>query len=318
MFSSIQNIALVGVILSLIVLVVGKQGSAVGAFRGVAKTIMIPALLVYVALFWVQQVPAGHVKVATLFGEVQSQVYAEGLHFPVNPLYVWDQYDVRQKTHKFDKMGVPSQDQLISHFDVSLQYRIIGTKAPEIKKNTGTAGDVVAIHVVPYFRSLIREQGKTVANAEEFYSESVQNRMQVDMMEALTRTLEPIGIEMQGILIRNVILPPFIAKAVEDKKRREQEAEKQKAELKRFTTEQEQKIATANAEFEAAKLEEQRIRLLADAEAYKIKQINQAAQQSPAYIQLKQIEAWNGILPTYMGGDGTLPILDLRTARESN
>lgn len=318
MFSSIQNIALIGVILSMIVLVLGKQGSAVGAFRGIAKTIMIPAVIVYVALFWVQQVPAGHVKVATLFGEVQTQVYPEGLHFPVNPLYVWDQYDVRQKTQKFDKMGVPSQDQLISHFDVSLQYRIIGQKAPEIKKNTGTAGDVVAIHVVPYFRSLIREQGKTVANAEEFYSESVQNRMQVEMMEALTQTLEPVGIEMQGILIRNVILPPFIAKAVEDKKRREQEAEKQKAELKRFTTEQEQKIATANAEFEAAKLEEQRIRLLADAEAYKIKQINQAAQQSPAYIQLKQIEAWNGILPTYMGGDGTLPILDLRTARDAN
>ncbi len=109
-----------------------------------------------------------------------------------------------------------------------------------------------------------------------------------------------------------MVLPPFIAQAVEDKKRREQEAEKQKAELKRFSTEQEQKIATANAEFEAAKLGEQRIRLLADAEAYKIKQINQAAQQSPAYIQLKQIEAWNGILPRYMGGEGTMPMLDLR------
>jgi len=71
-----------------------------------------------------------------------------------------------------------------------------------------------------------------------------------------------------------------------DKKRREQEAE-----LKRFSIEQEQKIVTANAEFEAAKLEEQKIRLLADVEAYKIEKINKAAQQSPAYIQLKQIEA---------------------------
>ena len=168
--------------------------------------------------------------------------------------------------------------------------------------------------MVPYFRSLIREQGKTVANAEEFYSESVQNRMQVEMMAALTSKLKPIGIEMQGILIRNVILPQFIARAVEDKKRREQEAEKQKAELKRFTTEQEQKIATANAEFEAAKLEEQKIRLLADAEAYKIEQITKAAQKSPAYIQLKQIEAWNGILPRYMG-EGNMPILDLRSSQ---
>ena len=312
MFENIQFIAIVVVIASLAILLIGRQGSAIYAFRGLAKTLIAPALIVFVALFCVQQVPAGHVKVATLFGKVQDQVYAEGLHFPVNPLYAWNEYDVRQKTLKFDKMGVPSQDQLISHFDVSLQYRLIGNRAPAIKKNTGTAQDVVQIHVVPYFRSLIREQGKTVANAEEFYSEAVQNRMQVEMMQALTTKLEPIGIEMQGILIRNVILPPFIAKAVEDKKRREQEAEKQKAELKRFTTEQEQKIATANAEFEAAKLEEQKIRLLADAEAYKIEKINEAAQKSPAYIQLKQIEAWNGILPKYVGGEN-MPILDLRT-----
>ncbi len=311
MFENIQFISIAIAILSLIVLVMGKPNSQLSAFRGLAKTAVAPAFIVFVALFCVQQVPAGHVKVATLFGKVQDHVYAEGLHFPVNPLYAWNQYDVKQKTLKFDRMGVPSQDQLISHFDVSLQYRLIGTKAPQIKKNTGTAVDVVNIHLVPYFRSLMREQGKTVANAEEFYSESVQNRMQIKMMSELTSKLEPIGIEMQGILIRNVILPPFIAKAVEDKKRREQEAEKQKAELKRFTTEQEQKIATANAEFEAAKLEEQKIRLLADAEAYKIEKINKAAQQSPAYIQLKQIEAWNGTLPKYVGGEN-MPILDLR------
>ncbi len=311
MFENLQLIAILAFVVSAIVLIVGKQNSQLSAFKNLAKMVIAPAFIVFVALYCVQQVPAGHVKVATLFGKVQDQVYAEGLHFPVNPLYAWNEYDVRQKTLKFDKMGVPSQDQLISHFDVSIQYRLIGTKAPEIKKNTGSSADVVNIHVVPYFRSLIREQGKTVANAEEFYSESVQNRMQIEMMSALTQKLEPIGIEMQGILIRNVILPPFIAKAVEDKKRREQEAEKQKAELKRFSTEQEQKIATANAEFEAAKLEEQKIRLLADAEAYKIEKINQAAQKSPAYIQLKQIEAWNGVLPKYVGGEN-MPILDLR------
>jgi len=314
MFQNIQFIAILIVLASIVVIIAGKANKTLGPFTGLAKFAVLPAFLLFVALFCVHQVPAGHVKVATLFGKVQNEVYDEGLHFPVNPLYSWHEYDVRQKTLKFDKMGVPSQDQLISHFDVSLQYRLIGGLAPEIKKNTGSATDVVAIHVIPYFRSLIREQGKTVANAEEFYSESVQNRMQVQMMQALTEKLKPIGIEMQGILIRNVILPQFIARAVEDKKRREQEAEKQKAELKRFTTEQEQKIATANAEFEAAKLEEQRIRLLADAEAYKIEKINKAAEESPAYIQLKQVEAWNGVLPRYMG-EGNMPILDLRSTQ---
>ncbi|MEO0368407.1 MAG: SPFH domain-containing protein [Pseudomonadota bacterium] len=314
MFQTVQTFSMFALIACLIILLIGKEGSPIGAFRGLAKTLVLPAVVLFLALFCVQQVPAGHVKVATLFGKVQEQVYEEGLHFPVNPLYSWNEYDVRQKTIKFDAMGVPSRDQLISLFDVSLQYRLIGSTAPEIKKNTGSARDVVNIHLIPYFRSLMREQGKTVANAEEFYSEAVQNRMQVDMMGALTTKLQPVGIEMQGILIRNVVLPQFIAQAVEAKKRREQEAEKQKAELKRFTTEQEQKIATANAEFEAAKLEEQRIRLLADAEAYKIEKINQAAQQSPAYIQLKQIEAWDGILPKYVGGEN-MPILDLRVGQ---
>lgn len=314
MFSNIQTIAAVALIISVVVLFAIDKDSKFSRYVGLARAIVVPALIAFLAMFCVQQVPAGHVKVATLFGRVVDKPYTEGLHFPVNPLYAWFQYDVRQKTLKFDKMGVPSQDQLISHFDVSLQYRLIGAHTPDIKKNTGTAKDVVQIHVIPYFRSLVREQGKTVRNAEEFYSETVQQRMQVQMMEALTKKLKPIGIEMQGILIRNVILPQFIAKAVEDKKRREQEAEKQKAELRRFTTEQEQKIATANVEFEAAKLEEQKIRLLADAEAYKIAKINQAAQESPAYIQLKQIEAWNGTLPKYMGGDN-MPILDLRTAK---
>ena len=314
MFSSIQAIALFAFLASIVVIVIGKQNKTVSAFSPLGKIVVLPALLVFVSLYCVQQVPAGHVKVSSLFGKVQDKVYEEGLHFPVNPLYTWDTYNVKNQSLKFDKMGVPSQDQLISHFDVSVQYRVIRALAPEMKRNTGTALDAVNVHVVPHFRSLIREQGKTVANAEEFYSEAVQTRMQIEMIDALSKTLNPVGIEIQDILIRNVILPRFIAGAVEDKKRREQEAEKQKAELKRFTTEQEQKIATANVEFEAAKLEEQKIRLLADAEAYKIEKINKAAQQSPAYIQLKQIEAWNGVLPRYMG-EGNMPILDLRSTK---
>ena len=53
-------------------------------------------------------------------------------------------------------------------------------------------------------------------------------------------------------VIRDINLPPFIAKAIEAKKEREQEVEKQKAELERYRTEQQQKIAQAKAEREAA------------------------------------------------------------------
>ena len=56
-----------------------------------------------------QSIPAGHVGVATLFGEVQPKHFTEGLKIPVNPLYQWHLYDVRQKTHS-ETSNVPSQD----------------------------------------------------------------------------------------------------------------------------------------------------------------------------------------------------------------
>ena len=113
------------------------------------------------------------------------------------------------------------------------------------------------------------------------------------------------------MLIRGVVLPKVINDTIEETKRREQEVLKQQAELQRFTTEQEQKVAQANAEYEAAKLEAQKIKELADAEAYKVNVINKQLEQSPNYIELKKVEQWNGVLPVYAGGDN-VPMIDLR------
>ena len=70
-----------------------------------------------------QQVPAGYVAVATLFGEVQPDPYEEGLHIPVNPFFEWYLYDVRQKSH-LEEANVPSQDQLQTKIQVSVQFRL--------------------------------------------------------------------------------------------------------------------------------------------------------------------------------------------------
>ena len=58
-------------------------------------------------------IPAGHVGVATLFGEVQDDLYPAGLQFPVNPLLKWVEFDTREKTH-MEEAEVPSQDQLLT------------------------------------------------------------------------------------------------------------------------------------------------------------------------------------------------------------
>ncbi len=268
-------------------------------------------------------VPVGHVAVATLFGEVEAKPYPEGLHFPVNPLLKWHFFDARQKTLK-DQANVPSQDQLQTKIDVSVQFRLIGSMAAKILKETGTFEDAVNVHLVPNLRSLLREQGKTVERAEDFFAEQTQEMLQVGIQTGLRAYLQNKGIDAQAVLIRDITLPPFITRAIESKKEREQEVEKQRAELERYRTEQQQLVAQATAQREAAEQEAIQRRLLADAQAYEIEKINSAIADNPAYVQLQALEALKEISKNpsskiyFLNGDSPqpLPLMNMGEALE--
>ncbi len=278
----------------------------------VGIAVLILMLLLVGGRFY-KTVPAGHVAVATLFGDVKPQPYEEGLHIPVNPLYSWYLYDTRQKSHK-ETASVPSQDQLQTRIDVSVQYRMVRTMTPQILKETGTAADMVTVHLVPTLRSLLREQGKSIERAEDFFQETTQENLQVALLSGLQEALASKGIEVQAVLIRDINLPPFITKAIEAKKEREQEVEKQKAELERFRTEQQQKIAQAEAERVAAEQEAVKKRVLADAQAYEIAKINKAIGNNPNYVKLKALQALQAISKDpaskiyFVNGDSPQPL----------
>lgn len=252
-------------------------------------TVIVLVIVIGIASTLFESVPAGHVAVAALFGKVREKPYAEGLHFPVNPLYRWHLYDARQKTHK-ETASVPSQDQLQTTIEVSVQYRLMRQEAPHILQETGDIRNVIEVHMVPKLRSLMREQGKSVKRAEDFFLETTQETLQLALFEQLSEYLLPKGVEVQAALIRDIQLPPFITKAIESKKEREQAVEKQKAELDRFKTEQQQKVAAAEAEREAAEQEAMMRRVLAEAQAYEIEQITKATAGNTTYLHLKAME----------------------------
>ena len=243
---------------------------------------------------FVKTIPPGHVGVATLFGSVVEQGYTQGLHIPVNPLYRWTLFDARQKTQD-ETARVPTQDQLQTDIDVSVQYRIDGSMAPEILEETGTAAAAVTVHLIPKLRSLLREQGKTIKRAEDFFKEKTQITLQTGLTDGLRDYLAPKGIIVSAVLIRDITLPPFIVQAIEQKKEREQAVEREKAELERVRTELQQQVAHAEAQNEASIQEAERMRTLADARAYEIRQINAAIANNPAYIQLQSLEALKAI-----------------------
>ncbi|MBT3716251.1 MAG: prohibitin family protein [Deltaproteobacteria bacterium] len=283
----------------------------------IPKPLIIISVIV-VAFMWFgsslyQKVPAGYVAVATLFGEVQEDPYEEGLHIPVNPFFEWYFYDVRQKSH-LEEANVPSQDQLQTKIQVSVQYRIEKNMAPKILKGTGNAKDVLRVHIVPKLRSLLREQGKAIIRAEDFFLEETQQNLQTSLLTGLEDYLIEKGVNVGAVLIRDISLPPFIIKAIESKKEREQEVEKQKAELERFATEQQQKVAQATAESEAANEQANKMRVLADAQAYEIEKINKAIGSNPNYVKLMALEALKAISKDpaskiyFMNGDSPSPL----------
>ena len=278
-------------------------------FKMSARAILAAAVLSIFASAIIT-VPAGHVRVATLFGKVLDDTYREGLHL-VNPLLEFTQFDLRQKTHK-ESAGIPAEDKLITRMDVSVQYRTIGEMTPEILRNTGTTQALIQVHLIPKLRSILREQGKGVQLSQDFFREEIQKQLQETLQLGLADFLAPKGLQVETVLIRDVQLPDVIRTAITETKRREQEVLKQQAELERFATEQDQKVKKAESELRAAKLEAQRIKELADAEAYKINVINKTLAQSPNYIELKKVEQWNGVLPVYTGGDN-IPMIDLRS-----
>ena len=280
---------------------------------GLASIVIVVVILALLSTLFFKSVEAGHVSVATFFGKIQPEAYQEGLHFPVNPLYGWHDYDVRQKTHK-EQVDVPSQDQLSTSIEVSVQYRLNRALAPQMLRDTGLAEQMIEVHLIPTLRSVLREQGKTVEKAENFFLEETQQMIQQTMQAALQEYCDPSGIEIQAVLRRDIQLPPFITKAIVSKKAREQEVEKQKAELERFRTEQEQVIAQAEAERKAAEEDAEKKKVLADAQAYEIEKINTAIAANPAYIQLEALKALQAISKDpaakiyFLNGDSPMPL----------
>jgi regulator of protease activity HflC (stomatin/prohibitin superfamily) len=262
--------------------------------RGVVAIVAIVVVSSLVWFFFVKTVPPGRVGVATLFGNVIAEGYTQGLHVPVNPLYSWTMYDAREKTH-LETANVPTQDQLQTRLDVSVQYRINGAMAPRILEETGDAESAVRVHLIPKLRSLLREQGKSIKRAEDFFLEATQDTLQLALTEGLKDFLAPKGIVVTAVLIRDITLPPFIVEAIEKKKEREQAVERERAELERVRTELQQHVARAKAGREAAEEEAARKVILADAQAYEISKINDAIGKNPAYIQLQSLEALKAI-----------------------
>src|SRR4029453_1510564 len=119
---------------------------------------------------------------------------------------------------------VPSQEGLILNLETSLLFQLDPMKAAEIYRTVGS--DYIGTIVEPQFRSAIREVTASY-DAKALYS-AERERTAPEILGLFRRLSEDRGIIVQQVLLRKIGLPPVVANAIQEKLRREQEAEQMK------------------------------------------------------------------------------------------
>lgn len=200
----------------------------------------------------VQQINAGQVGVQSLFGKVDNRTLESGLNV-VNPLVEITTFDIKTQNYTMsadreegnkvgdDAIRVLTADGLEVVIDLTVLYRVIPSKAPDILREIGT--DYRNIVVRPITRTKIRDNA-VYYDAVALYStrrDEFQNRIFKD----IETTFKSRGLLLEQLLIRNINLPTSVKQTIESKINAEQEAQKMTFVLQKEKQEAERKRVEA-------------------------------------------------------------------------
>ena len=197
--------------------------------------ILVGAIIVLMAS--TTSIPTGNVGVLTLFGRVTGETLSEGIHL-VNPLKSVQKLSVQTQSVK-ESANVPSNEGLILALDTSLLFRLDKNKAAYVYQ---TVGENYAEKIVePTLRAAIR--ASTSAHTANALYTNARELVQQQIQDELKTQLEPRGVIVENVLLRDVQLPATLKSSIEAKQQAEQDAlrmnftlqkEKQEAERKRI------------------------------------------------------------------------------------
>lgn len=262
--------------------------------KGSVGTVIFLVLLAVVALgglFGFESVTAGYVGIPNTFGKITDQEKPSGLHW-VGPFTDLVPFSTQVQRVNYQASAASADLQTVSA-EVAVNYRVAGDKASDMYQNVGTNFHDVLIPPV------VQEAVK--ATTAKYTAEAlVTNREKVkqDISEYISASLARSNIIVTEVSITNFDFSPTFNAAIEAKVTAEQQSLQAKNELVKIQIEQEQKIARATADAES-------VRLNADAQAYSLRVVREELEKSKNLIQYKQIEKWNGQLPTFVTSGNT-------------
>jgi len=236
-------------------------------------------------------VPSGSVGVVTRFGATTGEMKQPGLYAITPFISGIEQMDTQTHAYKASATAA-SRDLQDVTTEVTLNYRLdpvgAATMYNEMRRD----------YTSRLFVPAVQEAIKAVTaryDAEELITKRNDVRTAIEVM--LRERLQKHHIILDQASITNFAFTPEFSQAIEAKVVATQLAMKAQNDLVRIKTEAEQRVATAKGEAEAIKIQAEAIQ----------------QQGGAAYVNLKAIEKWNGVLPTWMSGSGgAVPFVNIK------
>lgn len=222
--------------------------------------VSIVLLFFFIWLFFasIVIVDAGETGVYSLFGKVKDQELRSGFHLVI-PLAKVTKMSIRTeeytmsviqgegKKYGSDAIAALTKEGLNVDLDMTVLYRVNEEKASSVYSEVGLTYDEKIIR--PSIRTSIRD---VIAEyeAKDIYSAKRQEAA-AKIKTNLSISLENRGIIIEDVLLRNVVLPPNLANAIQEKLQAEQEAEKYDFILTKESKEKERKVIEAEGQRDA-------------------------------------------------------------------
>lgn len=229
-----------------------KDNPALAKFKPIARLVGFIFILLGIITASVKQVEPGEVGVKILFGNIQKDVLVSGLHL-VNPLLEIKMIDIKTQNYTMsgindegtklgdDAIKVLTSDGLEVIIDLTVLYRVIGTDAPKLLRETGI--DFRDKIVRPITRTMIRDNAVYYQAIDLFGNK--RDEFQQRIYKSLEDNFKSRGLMLEQLLVRNITLPNSVKAAIESKINAEQEAKKMEFVLQKERQEAERKRVEA-------------------------------------------------------------------------
>jgi len=206
-------------------------------------------------------VPVGQAGVVVLFGKVDLEPLPSGLHF-INPFATVAEMEVRTRNYTMsnvadegqkkgdDSIQVITSDGLTVKLDATIFYSLQQAKVAQIYKEIGPEVEEKILR--SEIRASLRDAAANL-QATELYTNKRQSFVD-QVSKTLKASFEARGINMEQMLLRNVILPDQITKAINDKIAADQEAQKMAFVLQKEKQEAERKRIEAEGQAKAQQI----------------------------------------------------------------